>query len=579
MKLRFYLFAETVQNFGDTIKTVPDPVVIEEDSLKDRQPGLFPENEIETSPFYSEGWQEDIASFRQLSLSTTNLRSLPFDVEVWVLEKQGDPDWFKFIAKYVDANDRSKNENVSRSMYGMLVLIRIKPENRIFAISFGYGHNLVRFERLESGFGRQVVLNSIPRAGLRSLDVHNIDLTTRMKRIAVSKASGLPDFRLDGEDVIVVAVEGSPRDHTISNGRMDGRDSLALYLNDRLEDMGNKCRQLLNIYQRDDTHEDHFKVKFPEISRCLPITGSQREELNQLLFDALNHRQEDNISLMLPDLDFIYSVRDFVISYKEQQIGIVENFELNELYRLINKVFSSTTIDWFQVRVGVRREGKHNVSSWFYLNEAVIYLHESNKEKISYLYSLGNWYEITSDYQERLRQKISSYETYSLPNMQPQQQEEQYNHQVASTQNMIFMDRQLISLSDLNRIEVADLITEDWHFICVKRGSSVGTSIRSSTLSHLFAQGSTSAILLSQEPNYRRKVRKKIKEAKPNWEIPFTDKNVIENQITFVYAISVSENEALVDRLPLFSMITLSNHAEEINKLGYKVKLCKIKQL
>ncbi len=44
MKLRFYLFAETVQDFGDAIKTVPDPVVIEEDNLKDRQPSLFHEN-------------------------------------------------------------------------------------------------------------------------------------------------------------------------------------------------------------------------------------------------------------------------------------------------------------------------------------------------------------------------------------------------------------------------------------------------------------------------------------------------------------------------------------------------------
>lgn len=567
LKARFFLFDASVTDFADCIRLeqldeFPRELV---DGAEVQQPLFTVEDEaIREDPLSQAGRRP-----RRLQLSGAISR-LGFEVEAWVLVKTETPAWFSFISEFVDVDDPARRKKNSEDVYGMLVLIKLRPENRIFGVSFSYGYQFVRYEKLESGFGRRIVLNTIPRDGLRTLDVHNVDLVTRHKRIQVNRRTDTSDFRLDGEDVVVTGVIGVPSSkHSLGRGQIEGTDSLAFNLKDNLTTIERKCRQLLNLYASDD-----FSRTFPELTRLLPISGQNRRRLDEQLFEALNRRTAENISLMVPNLDLAYGTSQFAVYDGSHEIGIRDEFELEAFYAVIDP---SSHYDWANLRIGIYREGDSRPSSWFPLLKGLIYLLEERGG--SFLYSFGYWYEITQDYQDRLTRKISEIDVFDgLPAMLPTQSEGEYNAAAATDLDYCLLDKKLIVLDTRNRIEAADLVTPNWEFVCVKKASSAGHEVHSSTLSHLFAQGSVSAILLSNDREYRKTLALQIKKQK-QWPIPFDGGDIREREITFVYAIATSSSDQLADRLPLFSKITLLNHVEEIRKLGYQVRLCKIMQL
>lgn len=207
LKARFFLFDASVTDFADCIRLeqldeFPRELV---DGAEVQQPLFTVEDEaIREDPLSQAGRRP-----RRLQLSGAISR-LGFEVEAWVLEKTETPAWFSFISEFVVVDDPARRKKNSEDVYGMLVLIKLRPENRIFGVSFSYGYQFVRYEKLESGFGRRIALNTIPRDGLRTLDVHNVDLVTRHKRIQVNRRTDTSDFRLDGEDVVVTGVIGVP---------------------------------------------------------------------------------------------------------------------------------------------------------------------------------------------------------------------------------------------------------------------------------------------------------------------------------------------------------------------------------
>lgn len=576
MKLRFYLFDNSVTTFEQALRPKNDLRGDEGDDQEEfssppepKQIALKFDDNVEPEPVSNE--VEEIRQekpYRRLSLRNDELQRLGFDVEAWVLQKRDNPSWFKFIEDFVSDDDPSRNSEFPNNIYGMLILIRLKPEERIFGISFGYGYQLVRFDRLESGFGRTVVLNTVRTNGLRTLDVHNIDLVTRKKRISLNQRSSISDFRLDGEDVIITAAVGDPDEENgdISNGQIEGTDSLLVSLTENLREMEAFCRRLLELFQ-----SMHYTERFPNLTKMLPITGAERERLNDKLFDALNEKVEENLSLLLPSLDYAYGVMRFilVIEGRSQRSTYLESYDIESLYQVISHL---GYFEWRDLRVGIQETETSKPKHWFSFLRSVIFLLE--EEGHSYLYSLGNWYEITADYQDRIDDRISDFSVFSLPPINYDQAEGDYNRIVATDQGYKLLDKDLIRIGRRDRIEAADLLTKQWEFISVKLAHK---RMSSSTLSHLFAQGSVSAILLSQDENYREKLLEQIPE---QWETPpFSTKKVSESDITFVYAISTDDEQPLYERLPLFSKITLVNHAEEIRKLGFEVKLCRIETI
>lgn len=153
-----------------------------------------------------------------------------------------------------------------------------------------------------------------------------------------------------------------------------------------------------------------------------------------------------------------------------------------------------------------------------------------------------------------------------LPPAQPEEAERDYNRRAARMNGFALMDQRLIRYPDSKSpIEFCDLYTAQRELIHVKRYAG------SSTLSHLFAQGLTSATLFAQDPGFRRAV---------NTRLPRTHKIVRPTDplqpeaYTVTYAIISTSNSPL--NIPFFSKVTLNHVYKALAGLGYRTQLTKI---
>src|SRR3984957_11587196 len=92
------------------------------------------------------------------------------DVGTFYLEAShpGPPDWLK---NFFGPTFRARLPLVSSSAKGvLLVRIRHKEANHIFALGFGFGRSLLKEDVIEERFGLKVVLNTVDPESLRSID-------------------------------------------------------------------------------------------------------------------------------------------------------------------------------------------------------------------------------------------------------------------------------------------------------------------------------------------------------------------------------------------------------------------------
>ena len=138
-----------------------------------------------------------------------------------------------------------------------------------------------------------------------------------------------------------------------------------------------------------------------------------------------------------------------------------------------------------------------------------------------------------------------------------------YNQQVAADRGYELLDKKNLSFGNQRKVEVCDLLTGDRELLCVKRAT------RSSTLSHLFAQGSVSASLM-HEPKYQKKLLDALNRIVTGsaWGSPGDWK--------VVYAIGTNKPGSLAESLFFFSKVNLVTHINEIRSRHIKVALARI---
>ena len=187
---------------------------------------------------------------------------------------------------------------------------------------------------------------------------------------------------------------------------------------------------------------------------------------------------------------------------------------------------------------------------------------------------MGQWYEIDKTFYDQVDRFVRNIEDNTdplfLPAMNPKEEEKDYNARVAKLNSYLCLDRKDFPLTGHDQVEVADLLTPDLDFICVKKHT------RSSTLSHLFNQGTVSAKLHSRVPEYRDFICKKI--AISGVHINYTNE-VKNSEIRYIYAIATNKKGGIADSLPFFSKVNLMQATNIMRELGCNVSVAKIEQL
>lgn len=493
MKLSYYLFNENVRNFNQLIL----PSKVNEDN-----------NYFELQP--------------------TNVKK-DFEFKVFIQRNRSkEPKWITFLEGDLQIPNRDEIKNTVNSF---VILVKVLKDDTpyFFAITGGFGFTAINKNNLENNFGLKVALNSIDTKELKAFDVRNIDLKTRQKRVLFNKGSEVGEFELDFEQDLINLVSGKSKDQEFGTSVRGSTSSLSLNCDITFSRLGEKCLQILDLYLSED-----YKGNFGFIDNIKIIRDPEIVTvLNQNLFNALRNRQSDNLSLAYPDMIEYERCSSYQIKRGHKRKDTTE-VTLEDLYALLddqNVRFNSPN-DIEKIKITGFDDTNSPVTAAASLNHFVIYQTEYGQN--TYIFSLNNWYKIDNDYFTRIDNEIMEVTLIDnddfLTEIQPNESEGSYNER-QDTDYFLCLDKRNFQVTNTrSKIEVCDLLSKDKHFVCVKKGT------RSATLSHLFAQGSVSMVLLRESSEYRQFVVRQATQKFPKEN--FSDENFPYNECTLVYAIS-----------------------------------------
>ncbi|SEM03268.1 sporadically distributed protein, TIGR04141 family [Stigmatella aurantiaca] len=389
----------------------------------------------------------------------------------------------------------------------------LKADSRLFALTFGQGRHLLKAGAYEVDFGLKTTLNMVDAAKLRSLDVRTFEDLPVHTRRQVSRNSSLDAFTVDVVRDLLGAVTGEPPDEAFAK-RLTGRDALTLTGRVVFSELANTCKVLLNAYKK-DTYKEHFA--WVDNIRLVK-DDTLRNELNTELLKTLNARDFHKIHLAPPEVidwtqaGFRYPGEREGTSEPHNDLDIVECIEALARREGVPASSLELKLDDFKkgkVRI-VYEDSSVESDQWSLYNCLVAEL--SNKDSL-YILSAGQWFKVEKTFAARTLEDAKGFvkELKGFPCAHPDDSEGQYNEKVAQgSRTLALIDKHLLkSMGARTGIEPCDLFSRSGQFIHIKR------KIRSSTLSHLFAQGSVAAETFLQDDSFRKKLKTVIAKKNP----------------------------------------------------------------
>jgi uncharacterized protein (TIGR04141 family) len=477
------------------------------------------------------------------------------------------PGWVKYVNPVVEGGVQGVQ---SSSAAAMLVL---KVDHHVYALTFGYGRSFLDQAKIERRFGLKIVLNLIDERQIRSLDTKKFDEMVVSTNTQTSRTTELPTFGVDVLRDIVRAVTGiAPTGSGYKS--LSGADALVLGVDKPVTDLAALLQDLYKHYQA-TTYQSTFgwvdhlaEVKDPVLSA----------KLDQKLLSQLQAADTSATHMAMPEnLDW-EDIESFRITPTRKHA--YEELDLDEYLAQPLTDAASLTIDLLKSRkVSVKFISSADPVARWGVYQCLV----SEQAADGKLYALieGRWFEIAATLVAQVDSAVAAIPSasISLPAGHPGEAEGDYNARVAAASSDItLLDRELVAPDGaVTRIEFCDLLSTDGSIVHVKRKS------RSSTLSHLFAQGHVSAEALvdgALRDQVRAAIQKSVGgEDAAAWLglVPPGDSTLDRDKLTITYAVIANSSARGVGWLPFFSRLTLMQTVRDLNRLGFtKVALVRV---
>jgi uncharacterized protein (TIGR04141 family) len=481
------------------------------------------------------------------------------DVGTFYLEAShpAPPDWLK---DFFGATLRGKLPLITSSASGvLLVRVRHKGANHIFALVFGFGRYLLQEDVIEERFGLKVVLNTVDPESLRSIDKTTLGSIPKQTREQMSRDSGAENFGIDVEQDLVKAVTGKSSVKEL--GKMiSGRDALAVSVKVNAGDVKEFLKVCVDNYQ-----SKKYKKNFEWIDQIKDVrSASTIAELDGLLIGKLKAGRLGKIWMAVPEIVDWVTITGF--RYLQAKRADLHN-DLDVRTFLQARGDAELTVD------ALRHERIYVISSK--TGEAedhwnaykCLYSEIGHDGKICILNN-GKWYEIIKDFSTQVQRDYDSFpeSQIAFPTYN-HASENAYNKALAAAiPGSCCMDQEIVFHGGgHNQIEFCDLLTRDKKLVHVKRYGS------SSLLSHLFSQGVVSGELFVSDESFRRKLNEKLPR---EHKIPDVRQQPNSREYEIVFGIISKSGHAL--DIPFFSKVALRNARRRLAGYGYKVSKKKI---
>jgi len=477
------------------------------------------------------------------------------------------PKWSEYLDRHTTSDLAAELLNASAS-----AVLVVGAKGRIFALTFGQGRHLLETDNFVADFGLRVVLNTVAPDKLKSVDAKTIDETAVHTRRNLSRDSSFAAFELEPTRDLLRTVTGSPRDEKLAR-RLTGADALGIHTYEELPGIPALLDRLLGHYE-----ETTYKENFEFIDFLRPVKSHALiDELDQILVATLVEGREDpakldDVHLAVPEtIDWLDNE-----GFRYETSGDTDAEDHDPRITSYLGAYREE-IDYEDLKsdrlLAISAPTGSPSQSWP-IYKCLVYQveHERDGEKYLYVLSAGEWFQISQDYRSRVEADVNALERCTdLPDADRGTDEDEYNGKLAGALEALLLDKRFIYDGGPDKMEVCDVLTGAGRFIHVKmRGSS-------STLSHLFTQGTNSGERLLTDAEFRRKARELI----DGIDSDFTDvipaarpTNPADFEITF--AVVTRSNRETPLTLPFFSVVSLRAAAQRLLAFGFKVTVAAI---
>lgn len=478
------------------------------------------------------------------------------------------PTWVSFVTPLL----ATPLQNVLASSASGLLILR--SSSRFFAITFGYGRGLLDLSRIEHRFGLRVALNRIDPSAIRSLDTKTFEDMVVSKNTHVSKSSELPTFGVDVSRDILRAVTGEPRDTSLAK-RLSGSDAVVLNVAVTPDGLPGLCDELLVAY-REDTYQQNFAwIDHLGLVDDPAVRGS----LDELLVEQLRVGDTSSTHMATPEAISWEDIHAFKIAGTRSLE--YDDLDLDEYLLALGAATRDLTIEKLKSRyVSVRFSRSNDFDRRWNLYHCLI--SEQRLDSGFYVLIEGRWFSVSDSLVSEVDAFAAGVAPGSLvlPEALPGEAEPDYNKRVAEADESAFLllDAQIRRPGGAaSGIELCDVLASNGELVHVKRKS------RSSTLSHLFAQGIVSATTFLQDGSFRDEIRAAIErtaseQSKELWLslIPSSGERVDRAKYSVSYVVITTSSRLGNDWLPFFSKLNLMQTARQLSNLGFALHLNRV---
>lgn len=514
--------------------------------------------------------------------SPSEPNELDFNSKLYLsITKPQKPQWVEFLD---NSFENLSVPTVKRVDGLLLVEVEVDEKKALFAFTFGQGRHLLKPATILRSYGLGVALNAIytdskESARVRSVDSKTIADNTFNTRRQADRRTDFEDFLVDTNRDFLRTIVGSPTDSNYWGSKMSGGDSLTANPTINFDELGKFCKKVLSTHSSGATPGE-----FAWINKLKPINeASLLEQLRGFVVNTFPDNED--LVITVPELIEWDNISHFQFSFDtNSNFSDPEDVDLTVILNAHDKpkkISVNNLRSWKLNAYNIEGEIEH---SWSLLK---CLSGQFDFDGETYVVSEGDYFLVDEDFLGELDEFISTIPDakYTLPVAEKDPPEGEYNELAAnSSTDYLLLDKRTVRLtSKTSSIEICDVLTEDGAFIHVKR------KLGSSSLSHLFAQGSVSADLLLMSQEYRERTDEMITKAEIdrvketgdksfNGKFPkFADAGVRPQEHEVVYAVAAKwAGRELVDALPFFSKVNLRRHIEDLTRMGYPVSFARI---
>jgi len=468
------------------------------------------------------------------------------------------PWWLGFLRTLIPEVPDMWNANTAAVLF-------VAVDNARFAITFGYGRSMLELDKLVRDFGLRTALNTIDPETLRSVDSRTFEELSVARKIQTSRPATLENFSLNRSEDILKAVTGTPVDPQLGH-RITGADAAKLTYVATAADLPTKCRQLLAGYRSTAYRERFDFIDHMREVRDLPTVFC----LDEILLHKLRTGDESRLHLAPPEVSDWTEMDSFIFSRRGAAAACdLEARNYTSLFERPDDL-SLTTLKRDKVGVLYGTAAEPNFK-WRVYDVLVC---EVSHAGSLYVLTGGSWYRIEPSFAERVAADVAARTTEVpyLPLATAGETEPDYNARAARPEGpFLFDEKTARPTGAMTDVEFADLVTADRKIVHVKRKS------RSSTLSHLFAQGLQSAEVFYADAGFATALKMRAAaEISASAAAMIPDTRPVPEQWTVVYAIITDGARPWPASLPFFSQLNFRNTAERLSRMGFNVGLARI---